>query len=128
VFIRDRDRHGRQWDADSARWIRNAGSQPDDQPNYRMARQPNATELQQWTTAIDQALAEGFGAVLGKVRDLGTMLFTSREYLNRNRTNSEFIIDLYWGNLHRTYDQAGYDGWLRSMDEPRATKSERVLR
>jgi hypothetical protein len=61
--------------------------------------------LQQWTTVIDQALAEGFGAVLGKVRDLGTTLFTSQEYLNRNRTNSEFIIDLYWGYLHRTYDR-----------------------
>jgi RHS repeat-associated protein len=81
-----------------------------------LARQPNATELQQWTTAIDQALAQGYGAVLGEVRNLGTALFTSQEYLNRNRTNSEFIIDLYWGYLHRTYDQGGYDGWLATLN------------
>ena len=81
-----------------------------------LARQPDATELQQWTTAIDQALAQGYGAVLGEVRNLGTTLFTSQEYLNRNRTNSEFIIDLYWGYLHRTYDQAGYDGWLAVLN------------
>ena len=81
-----------------------------------LARQPNAAELQQWTAAIDQALAQGYGAVLGEVRNLGTALFTSQEYLNRNRTNSEFIIDLYWGYLHRTYDQAGYDGWLAVLN------------
>ena len=81
-----------------------------------LGRQPNAPELQQWTGAIDQALAQGYGAVLAQVRSLGTTLFTSTEYVNRNRTNSEFVIDLYWGYLHRTYDQGGYDNWMAALN------------
>ena len=82
-----------------------------------LGRQPNSTELQQWTAAIDQALAQGYGAVLAQVRSLGNELFGSTEYLNRYRTNGQFVSDLYLGYLHRTYDQGGYDNWMNTLNQ-----------
>ncbi len=89
-----------------------------------LGRQPSTTELQQWTTAIDQALAQGYGAVLAQVRSLGNTLFTSTEYLNRSRTNGQFVSDLYLGYLHRTYDQGGYNNWLTTLNGPGVTRDQ----
>jgi RHS repeat-associated protein len=75
-------------------------------------RQPNATELSQKSAALNQAMAQGYGPLLAQAQSLGTELFTSQEYLNRNRTNAEFITDLYWGYLQRAPDQSGYNWWL----------------
>jgi len=76
-------------------------------------RQPNSqTELPQKSATLNQAMAQGYGPLLAQAQSLGTELFTSQEYLNRNRTNAEFITDLYWGYLQRAPDQGGYNWWL----------------
>jgi len=42
----------------------------------------------------------------------GQTLFTSQEYINHNRTNSEFVFDLYKAFLYREPDPDGYAYWV----------------
>ncbi|MDQ3806234.1 MAG: DUF4214 domain-containing protein, partial [Acidobacteriota bacterium] len=76
-----------------------------------LARQPNATELQNWVSALRLAYPQGQGPLLTKAKDLGRALFQSAEYAARNRTDRDFVADLYRGYLQRAPDQAGWDYW-----------------
>src|SRR5215475_221140 len=46
------------------------------------------------------------------MRNLGSSLFTSTEYINRGRTDSEFVYDLYKAFLYREPDASGYAFWV----------------
>jgi RHS repeat-associated protein len=74
-------------------------------------RQPNTTELQSWTDQLRQAYFQGQAQQLAVARQLGRQLFTSQEYLNRNRSDHDYVYDLYKGYLQREPDQAGWDFW-----------------
>ncbi|MDQ3802888.1 MAG: DUF4214 domain-containing protein [Acidobacteriota bacterium] len=76
-----------------------------------LARQPNSTELQNWVSALRTAYSQGQAALLTKAKDLGRALFQSAEYAARNRTDRDFVADLYRGYLQRAPDQAGWDYW-----------------
>jgi YD repeat-containing protein len=74
-----------------------------------LARQPLASELGEWTTRLAQAqTGEQF---LSEARIFGNAVFTSTEYANRNRTNSEYVTDLYRAFLQREPDQGGLNWW-----------------
>jgi len=75
-------------------------------------RQPNSTELNQWLTSLRAAYLQGQWEFHAEMRDLGSTLFTSSEYLGRNRTHSEFVYDLYKAFLYREPDQDGYAYWV----------------
>lgn len=76
-----------------------------------LARQPNSTELQTWTDGLRLAYPQGQGPLLTEAKDLGRALFQSAEYAARNRTDRDFVADLYRGYLQRAPDQAGWDYW-----------------
>ncbi|MDQ3806520.1 MAG: DUF4214 domain-containing protein, partial [Acidobacteriota bacterium] len=76
-----------------------------------LARQPNSTELQTWTDSLRLAYPQGQGPLLTEAKELGRALFQSAEYAARNRTDRDFVADLYRGYLQRAPDQAGWDYW-----------------
>jgi RHS repeat-associated protein len=76
-----------------------------------LARQPNANELQSWTTQLRQAYYLGQSQVLVTAQYMGRQIFRSTEYVNRNRDNHSYVYDLYWAYLQRQPDQAGWDYW-----------------
>jgi RHS repeat-associated protein len=80
-----------------------------------LARQPDAAELLYWTNTLTAAQAEGQAQVIAAAQSLGNTLFTSQEYLNRNRTDPEYVQDLYTGYLEREPDAGGWDYWTEQV-------------
>ena len=70
-------------------------------------RQPTTNELQSHLTTLQTAYAQGPAQFMTAMQNLGNALFTSQEYINRNRTDSQYVYDLYKAYLHREPDQGG---------------------
>jgi len=74
-------------------------------------RQPNSTELQNWLTTLQSAYAQGQSAFLAAMQNLGESLFSSQEYANRNRSDHDYVYDLYKAYLLRDPDSGGWAFW-----------------
>lgn len=74
-------------------------------------RQPNGTELSTWLSTLQTAYAQGQSQFLTAMQNLGNAIFSSQEYINRNRTNSEYVYDLYKTYLVREPDPDGWSFW-----------------
>ncbi|MGH9929017.1 MAG: RHS repeat-associated core domain-containing protein [Pyrinomonadaceae bacterium] len=74
-------------------------------------RQPTSNELQAALGSLQTAYAQGPSQFLTAMQNLGNSLFTNQEYINRYRTNSEYVYDLYKAYLYREPDQVGWDFW-----------------
>jgi YD repeat-containing protein len=77
-----------------------------------LARQPNSSELSDWSNRLAQA--QGELQLVEEARTLGAALFNlslSSAYTARNRSDGDFVADLYRGYLQRDPDQAGWDYW-----------------
>ena len=80
-----------------------------------LARQPNSTELQNWLSSLQSAYAQGPTQFLAVMQNLGVTLFGSQEYINRNRSDHDFVYDLYKAYLYREPDQGGWDWWTSQV-------------
>ncbi len=80
-----------------------------------LGRQPNSTELSNWTTVLTQAQARGVRSLIGATQDLGNTLFTSTEYTNLNTTDTQFVTDLYEAFLQRAPDTPGLNHWVSQV-------------
>jgi YD repeat-containing protein len=81
-----------------------------------LARQPNQTELQEWSGRLAQA--QGESQLAETARTLGYTVFDlspSSAYTARNRSDGDFVADLYRGYLQRDPDQAGWDYWKNQV-------------
>jgi hypothetical protein len=77
-----------------------------------LARQPNGTEFQHWSGRLTTAQSQGRAQLLAEGKALGSTLFQSQEYVNRNRTvASDYVYDLYKGFLQREPDTGGWNFW-----------------
>jgi RHS repeat-associated protein len=74
-------------------------------------RQPNSSELQTWLTTLQNAYTQGQAAFLTAMQNLGEALFSSQEYVNRNRNNHDYVYDLYKAYLVRDPDSSGWAFW-----------------
>jgi hypothetical protein len=77
-------------------------------------------DYQAWTVSLNNAQAQGLPAMLTQARSLGRYLFYSSEYLSLNRTNEEFVADLYHAYLQRDPDTGGYNFWLSVLQNDNA--------
>ena len=50
--------------------------------------------------------------------------YLGMEYVNRRRSNTEFLKDLYHGLFGREPDESGYNYWLFYLNEDRLTRGE----
>ena len=80
---------------------------------YQMAlvRQPNSTELNSWLSTLQTAYAQGPSQFLTAMQNLGASIFTSTEYANRNRSDHDYVYDLYKAYLFRDPDTSGWSFW-----------------
>lgn len=69
----------------------------------------------QWVTSLNQAMAQGFDPLLTQAQTLGTALFTSTDYINQGRNNTQFVTDLYSAYLQRGPDQDGLNFWVYQL-------------
>jgi RHS repeat-associated protein len=75
-------------------------------------RPPTDAERNTWVTQLRAAQGQGQAALLAQARSLGSTLFNSAEYAGRQRSDEEFVHDLYWGYLQRAADADGFLHWL----------------
>lgn len=80
-----------------------------------LGRGPNSSELQAAVAALSQAASQGPSQLAQAGRDIARTLFDSVEYSSRNRTDSEFVNDLYWTYCRRGPDAGGYQAWLNTV-------------
>jgi RHS repeat-associated protein len=78
-------------------------------------RNPNSTELAEWTGKLSQAQAQGNGRLIKVAQDLGAAIFTSSEYTGLTTTNSQYVNDLYESFLQRAADSGGYTNWMNAL-------------
>lgn len=76
-----------------------------------LGRQPNVVEAPQWSNALAQSQAQGLSQLITTGKSLGYMLFQSQEYINRGRSDRDYVYDLYKAWLQREPDQSGWDFW-----------------
>jgi RHS repeat-associated protein len=78
-------------------------------------RNPNSSELAEWTGKLSQAQAQGNGRLIKVAQDLGAASFTSSEY-NHNNSDSDYVTDLYSAFLQRSPDSGGLTYWLNALN------------
>lgn len=74
-------------------------------------RGPSSTEQTTQRVAFDTASATGRTAVIVAVQTFGDSLFNSAEYVARNRSNHDYVYDLYWAYLQYSPDSGGWSYW-----------------
>lgn len=70
------------------------------------------SERQYWTDRLTNAQTQGQPQLLAESRLFGRALFQSAAYAALNRSDEDFVSDLYWGYLQRAPDESGYNFWL----------------
>jgi len=78
-------------------------------------RQPNSTELNSWLSTLRTNYSQGQSQFRDGMISLGVSLFTSQEYINRNRNDSQFVYDLYKAYLYREPDSGGWAFWTSQV-------------
>jgi len=74
-------------------------------------RQPNSTELQNWLSSLQTAYPQGPSQFLSAMQLLIDTIFSSQEYANRNRSDHDYVYDLYKAYLLREPDSGGWAFW-----------------
>jgi len=84
--------------------------------NVTLNRAPDAGGLATWDNVLRQAYAQGQAAFLQAAKDTASGFFDSTEYANRNRSNSDYVRDLYLAYLNREPDAPGWAAWTNALD------------
>ncbi len=80
-----------------------------------LARQPDASEQAYWNDLLRSAHAQGQDSLVLAAQELGRTLFESTMYAERNRSNQEYVYDLYRAYLQRGPEPAGWDYWTSAV-------------
>jgi RHS repeat-associated protein len=74
-------------------------------------RPPTTAQLESWSALLRQNYYQGQAQLLQAAQYMGQQLFTTNEYINRNRTDREYVYDLYKAYLQREPEPQGWDHW-----------------
>lgn len=89
-----------------------------------LGRLPETDGLRYWLGQLRIAQCQGASAVYARVEDISSAYIGSSEYLARNRTNAQFVGDLYNAFLRRGGDLDGVLFWIRQLDSNAQTRSQ----
>ena len=89
-------------------------------------RLPDSPGFNYWLGRFRAAQCQGAAAVNAEVESISGQFAGSAEYLGRNRSNRDFVADLYYAFLRRGGDLAGFNFWLGQIDS--GTRSREQLR
>jgi RHS repeat-associated protein len=82
-----------------------------------LARQPSAAELQQVGGTLRAARAQGEPQLVAAAQALGRAIFLDgAEYEARDRSDRDFVWDVYWAYLSYGPDQAGWNFWTADVE------------
>jgi Tol biopolymer transport system component len=85
---------------------------------WGLGRTPNGDENGYWSDIMRSAYPQGQTSMLMAMKEFGMTIFESQEYAQRNRTNHEYVWDLYRTYLMRDAngDQDGWNFWTGVCD------------
>jgi RHS repeat-associated protein len=87
-----------------------------------LGRQPSANELSQQSNALKDAYFQGQSTLLTAAQNIGQQIFTSTEYVNRSRSTTDYVSDLYYSFLGRAPDgdpnnpSTGWGFWVQNTN------------
>ena len=89
-------------------------------------RLPDNDGFNYWLDRFRVAQCQGAVAVSAEADAISRQFLASDEYLNRNRTNREYVADLYYAFLRRGGELAGFNTWVSQLDNgARSREQER---
>lgn len=94
---------------------RNAGHFVASSFSSALEREADPDEWQERMDTFEAAHLQGQAQTIDAAKALTAALFHSIEYANRNRSNEEFVEDLYAAFLLRAPDSGGYGHWLSAL-------------
>jgi hypothetical protein len=77
-------------------------------------------DRQYWTDNLTNAQAQGQSVLLSQAQAFGRALFQSPDYINSNRSDEDYVKDLYLAYLQRSPDDSGYGFWLSVLKDDEA--------
>jgi len=77
-----------------------------------------------WTQQFRAAECQGSAAVYATADSISRSFATGAEYLQRNRTNAEYMTDMYDTFLRRVADLAGFQYWVGQLATGARTREE----
>ena len=87
-------------------------------------RLPDTSGFNSWLTQFRTAQCAGPGPVYTAVDQISSSFIYSSEYLGRNRTNAEYVGDLYYAFLRRGGDLAGVNFWINQLTSAAETREQ----
>jgi DNA-binding beta-propeller fold protein YncE len=81
-----------------------------------LARLPDTTGFNSWVQQFRTAQCAGSAAVTTKVNEISSAFANGAEYTNRNRSNAQYVGDLYNAFMRRGGDAAGVQHWINQLD------------
>ena len=87
-----------------------------------IARLPDAAGFNFWTAQFRTAQCAGSAAVYQRVESISSQFATGSEYAARNRTNAQYVGDLYNSFLRRGGDLAGVQYWINQITSGARTR------
>ena len=94
---------------------RSAGNFVTETFSAALQREADADEWQERMDTFDAAHLQGQVQTIDAAKAMTSALFQSVEYLNRNRSNEEYVKDLYSTFLLRDPDAGGYLNWITTL-------------
>lgn len=85
-------------------------------------RLPDSDGFTYWLKRFRTAQCQGAAAVNAEVESISGQFAASSEYANRNRNNSDYVADLYYGFLRRGSDLAGFNYWVNQLNSGAQTR------
>ncbi len=89
-----------------------------------LGRVPDDGGFAAWLATFRSAQCQGAGAVYSQVDSISGSFLNSAEYLGRNRTNAQFVGDVYNAFLRRGGDLAGVQFWISQLATNAATREQ----
>ncbi len=89
-----------------------------------LARLPDTAGLAYWVQQFRTAQCQGSAAVNSEAATLAGLFFDSAEYAGRNRTNAQFVGDLFNAILRRGGDAGGVSYWLSQLGSGAMTRDQ----
>ncbi len=89
-----------------------------------LARLPDDSGFTFWVGQFRTAQCQGAGAVDAQADSISSGFINGAEYAGRNRTNAQYVGDLYNAFLRRGGDLAGVQYWISQLDSGAQTRDQ----
>ena len=89
-----------------------------------LGRLPDNNGFNYWLNQFQTSQCSGSAMVYASVESISSSFVGSPEYAARNRSNTDYVSDLYYAFLRRSADQAGFQYWVSQLTGGTQTRDQ----